>query len=82
MVVKTITVTEDAYEALKSWKDAHESFSDVILRVTKKKPLGSFFGVLSKESANRLEAAIRELRKKRNEAHNVRMQRITKALRT
>lgn len=79
MVVKTITVTEDAYDALKSRKAAHESFSEAILRVTKRKPLSAFFGVLSKESGERLEAAIRESRKRRTEVHRARIRRIAEA---
>ena len=37
MAVKTITVTEDAYNALASDKKKDESFSQVILRTHKKK---------------------------------------------
>lgn len=37
MVVKTITVTEDAYNALKKDKEENESFSEVILRTHGKK---------------------------------------------
>lgn len=34
MASKNITITEDAYEALRSLKQEHESFSDVIRRLT------------------------------------------------
>jgi predicted CopG family antitoxin len=34
MAHKTITISEEAYNALASKKDEHESFTDVILRVT------------------------------------------------
>lgn len=81
MTVKTITVTEDAYLALKSLKATSESFSKTILRVAKRKPLSSFFGVLSKESGERLENAVIEARKRRNEAHRARMEKIVDALR-
>jgi len=37
MVVKTITITEEAYKALASEKNPDESFSQVILRTHKKK---------------------------------------------
>ncbi len=76
MVVKTITVTEDAYEALKSMKVEDESFSEVILRIKKKRPLSDFFGVLSKETGDRMEAAMKEVRKQRNAAHHTRIERI------
>lgn len=36
MAVKTITVTEDAYLAMKRIKNEDESFSDLFLRVSKK----------------------------------------------
>lgn len=81
MAVKTITVTEDAYQALKSLKSTSESFSETILRVAKRKPLSSFFGVLSEERGERLETAIIEARKRRNVAHRARMKNIVEALR-
>ncbi len=34
-MVKTITVTEDAYDSFKRMKHGDESFSDVMLRVSK-----------------------------------------------
>lgn len=36
MAVKTITVTEDAYEAIKRLKQGDESFSDLFLRISSK----------------------------------------------
>ncbi|MEK6960050.1 MAG: antitoxin VapB family protein [Nanoarchaeota archaeon] len=36
MAVKTITVTEDAYDSFKRLKRADESFSDLFLRMSKK----------------------------------------------
>jgi predicted CopG family antitoxin len=79
MVVKTITVTKDAYAALKALKEPRESFSETILRVAKRKPLSAFFGVLGKESGERLEKAVLEMRKRRNEAHRARMKEIIRA---
>ncbi len=76
MATKTITVTEDAYDALKSMKSSSESFSGAILRIAKRKPLGSFFGILGKDSGKKFENAIIELRKKRNESHSLRMRKI------
>lgn len=80
MAVKTITVTEDAYEALKALKSSNESFSETILKVAKRRPLSDFFGVLSKESSDRLEKAILEGRKKRNAAHQRRMKHIAEEM--
>jgi len=67
MGVKTITITENAYRRLKSRKLGDESFSDVILRLTKRRPLSDFAGILSPDSANAIRRAIdedRELRRK------------------
>jgi len=80
MAVKTITVTEDAYFALKNLKGVNESFSDTILRFSKRRPLSDFFGVLSNETGELLEKAVVELRKRRNEAHRMRMNRIIKEM--
>jgi predicted CopG family antitoxin len=79
MAVKTITVTKNAYDALKNLKHSSESFSDAILRIAKKRSLRDFVGVLSNESAGRLENTIKDLRKKRNKARQKRMHRIKEA---
>ena len=63
MSTKTISITEDAYERLKSKKKERESFSDVINRITNKKPLSDFFGILKKEDGDSLEKYIEESRK-------------------
>ena len=76
MVVKTITVTEDAYNALKSLKEEHESFSKTILRVSRRKPLNAFFGILGKEGGAELRKNVAEMRKRRNAAHDARIKMI------
>ncbi len=58
MGVKTITVTEEAYRRLRSRKTGEESFSDVILRITKRRPLRDFVGILSPEAADAIREAI------------------------
>lgn len=60
MVVKTITITAEAYRSLKARKAAEESFTDVILRLTKRRPLRDFVGILSPESAEAIRKAIDE----------------------
>ncbi len=60
MVVKTITITEEAYRSLKARKAGEESFSDVILRLTRRRPLRDFVGILSPESADAIRQAIDE----------------------
>lgn len=81
MAVKTITVTEGAYHALKSWKNTHESFSETILRLTGQKSLRGFAGMLSEESAEKIERTIKEMRHRHMEVHKNRIKRIVKAFR-
>lgn len=71
MVVKTITVTEEAYKALAGDKNANESFSEVILRTHKKKgnveDIMKFAGAwsdMSDEEANKLKKHIEDMRKR------------------
>jgi len=47
MVIKSLTITENAYDALKTLKYGNESFTDVILRVTKDrtKLIDKYFGI-------------------------------------
>ena len=76
MATKTITVTEDAYEALKAMKAKNESFSKMILRVSKRKPLSYFYGALSKEDGEKLEKVIMENRKSNKKLHKARFERL------
>ena len=69
MATKTISISEDAYDILKAKKESSESFSEVIVRMSGKKNLSSFYGALSKESADALEKAVAEIRKKHSSAH-------------
>ena len=80
MATKTITVTDDAYNALRALKDGNESFSETILRVAKRKPLSSFYGILSKKSADDLEKSIADFRKRKKNLHKKRIERITKEM--
>lgn len=66
MVVRTITVTEEAYRRLRAHKGESESFSDVVIRLTHRKPLSDFAGVLSHETAAALRTAVREDRERRH----------------
>lgn len=80
MATKTITVTEEAYRALKSMKGSDESFSRTILRIARRKPLSSFYGVLSKESGERLETAVMDNRKRHKTSRKDRLKRISEEL--
>lgn len=48
MAVKTITITEEAYNALKRIKLDSESFSKIIINITNEKanPVEKYFGVM------------------------------------
>jgi len=48
MTIKSLTITENAYDALQRLKHGDESFSEVILRVSKEKigQAAKFFGAL------------------------------------
>lgn len=58
MATKTINVTEEAYEALKSRKREGESFTDVVLRLAGDRPLSEVAGVLTDEQAQELASAV------------------------
>ena len=64
MTIKSLTITEDAYDALKAMKHGDESFSKAILRMSKarKEHLTRFFGILSKEEAEVLSKNIKRRR--------------------
>ena len=62
-MVKTITVTDDAYEALKKMKTEGESFSEVIRRVAKPTfNLKDYLGILPKEGVEEARKALREVK--------------------
>ena len=54
MATKTISITEEAYERLKTRKEKNESFTDVINRVTGKRSIMELAGILSKEEGEKL----------------------------
>ncbi len=65
MSTKTITITEEAYERLKSRKGENQSFSEVILQnFPAKRKLSEILAEIGKddELADRIDAASREMR--------------------
>ena len=44
-MTKTLSITDEAYEALMREKRDSESFTDVIIRLTKRTRLGDFAGI-------------------------------------
>ena len=65
MATKTISITKEAYDRLKVRKGPEESFSDVIMRLTERKTLSEFAGMLPLSSVKALGDAIAESRKER-----------------
>ncbi|MBI5390720.1 antitoxin VapB family protein [Candidatus Woesearchaeota archaeon] len=53
MVIKSLTITEDAYDALKMLKHHDESFSEIILRLSQEKIglTSRYFGALKGHTA-------------------------------
>ena len=67
MAVKTITITEKAYNTLKAMKKVDESFSEEINRIgAEKRPISDFFGLLkdSGQSAEEMQRAAKVTREK------------------
>jgi predicted CopG family antitoxin len=68
MAHKTLTISEEAYQALNSLKDRNESFTDVILRLSKQRERGTLSELIKriapdKELADKVEEASRRMRK-------------------
>jgi predicted CopG family antitoxin len=69
MVTKTITITENAYEAVKRLKKTDESFSDLFLRMGKKATIRDLVGVLKMNRAegNAFQKRVKVVRRDLNE---------------
>ena len=76
MATKTISITEEAYDILNSKKEKTESFSEAIVKLSGKRKLSSFFGVLSERSGRELEEEIKKSRKKHRKLHLERLNRV------
>ena len=67
MAHKTITISEEAYEALAEVKATKESFTDVILRMVKKRQEGTLLDyVRSLEPDEEFARALEDVVKERN----------------
>ena len=64
MATKSITITNEAYERLATFKSSNESFSDVINKLTKKHSFRDLVGVLSKEEAKDLKRHIKDINRR------------------
>ena len=63
-MVKTITITNEAYEMLKKMKGREDSFSKTIIRVTgeKRTDLNRFLGILSEKGVEKSRKEIKRIR--------------------
>ena len=64
MATKTISITEEAYERLRARKEANESFSDIINRITGKRSIMELAGILSEKEGGALMKTIKEGRER------------------
>ena len=69
MGTKTISISEEAYEILKSWKGERDSFSSVILKLSKKQNLLKYSGIISEKRGEELRSSIEYSRKKSRERY-------------
>lgn len=67
MASKNISLPEDVYRQLAEEKRAGESFGDVINRLLRSRPLSTFWGAWSDETADRALAARRDGRERADE---------------
>ncbi len=65
MSTKTISITREAYDRLRARKGPEESFTDVILRLTDRRPLAEYAGMLGKTSVKAMRKAIEAARRDR-----------------
>ncbi|SDK20864.1 antitoxin VapB family protein [Natronorubrum texcoconense] len=57
---RNVRLTEDAYQRLKSRKQAGESFSDTVERIAGERSLLDLAGIISDDEAEEMREAIRE----------------------
>lgn len=62
MAVKTLTITQDAYVRLASLKRPGESFSELIQRMTMRRPLADLVGAFDAAPAGAIGKAVRATR--------------------
>ncbi len=66
MGYKTISLSDEAYEILKKAKRDNESFSQVVIRLVRKRSLDDFIGCISKKSVSKLADALAVFREERS----------------
>jgi len=64
MATKTISITQEAYDRLKMRKENNESFSEVVMRLTKRSSLRDLIGLFTKKEAYELRESVKSLRER------------------
>ncbi|HLC74223.1 MAG TPA: antitoxin VapB family protein [Candidatus Nanoarchaeia archaeon] len=64
MATKCITITSKAYHRLASLKEHNESFSEVVMRLTKRSSLRDLIGLFTKKEAYELRESVKSLRER------------------
>ncbi len=62
MGTKTISISDDAYSRLKAEKREKESFTDAVIRITRKRSLLEIAGFLDEGEAKEMEGTLKEMR--------------------
>lgn len=65
MATRTISLAEDAYEALLAMKRPGESFSDIVRRLTRRRSLADLADVMDRRAADAVAGAIEAGRRDR-----------------
>lgn len=76
-MVKTVGLSDDAYERLATVKGEDESFSDVVRRLTGAHLLRSMAGTMDEETADHYREAIDEARAREDRARRQRVSDLT-----
>ena len=63
-MVKTITITDEAYKKLKMLKERDESFTNAIIRMAgRRADIAKYAGILTEKEADELKSRINAMRK-------------------
>jgi len=79
MATRNISITDEAYQRLKTLKQPNESFSVVITRLTGKRSMKELLGALSRKEADRLERNIARVHEARAKLDRYRGNRLREA---
>jgi len=79
MGARNISISDEAYERLKSIKKGGESFTDVINRLTGRRSILELAGVLSKEEAKQMKLRAKEIRRKSTKRIRMVMRKISRS---